>query len=75
MEGVLERTGTYVAMLMMDKGADLYRIFTDNRKLGILHRILGDFTADIRVRFINLPGEIRQYFLDHPTYVPTYDNS
>ena len=75
MEGVLERTGTYLAMLMMDMDSEVYRIYRDRQKLGILHKILGTFYADIRVRFINMPQKVRQYFLDHPTYIPTYDNS
>jgi len=75
MEGVLERTGTYMAMLMMDMDSEVYRIYRDRQKLGILHKILGTFYADIRVRFINMPQKVRQYFLDHPTYIPTYDNS
>lgn len=75
MEGVLERTGTYVAMVMADSGSHLYRIFRDHGKLGPLHRVLGTFMADIRMRFINLPGEVRQQFMDRPTYIPTYDNS
>ncbi len=75
MEGVLARTDTYVAMLMMDTESELYSIYNNNQKLGILHKVMGTFLADIRVRFINLPDEIRQHFLDHPTYIPTYDNS
>ncbi len=75
MEGVLERTNTYLAMLMMDTSSDLYRVFRDHKKLGILHKVLGTFVADIKVRFINLPDKVRQYYLDHPTYIPTYDNS
>ena len=75
MEGVLERTSTYVAMLMMDRESNLYRIYNHHQKFGVLHKIMGSFLADIRVRFINLPPKVRQYFLDHPTYIPTYDNS
>jgi hypothetical protein len=75
MEGVLERTGVHIAVLMMDMGSPLYAVFRDRQKLGPLHTLLGSFTADVRVRFVNLPEEVRQYFLDHPTYIPTYDNS
>ena len=42
---------------------------------GILHRVLGSFTGDVRMRFINIPDGTRQRFLDQPTYIPTYDNS
>lgn len=75
MEGVLEQTETYVVMLITDTKSDLYSLFMKHKKLGILHRILGSFMADIRVRFINLPEAIRDYFLKHPTYLPTYDNT
>jgi hypothetical protein len=75
MEGVLERTGVYIAMLMTDMSSPLYAIFRDHRRLGLLHMLLGSYTADVRIRFINLPEEVRQYFLGHPTYIPTYDNS
>jgi hypothetical protein len=75
MEGVLERSGHYIAMMMMDTTSDLYRIFSHHRKLGILHKILGMSVADIRVRFINIPDDTRQLFYDRPTYIPTYDNS
>lgn len=75
MEGVLEQSGRYLAMIMVDTSSQLYQIFQKQKNLGVLHQIFGTFMADIRVRFINLPEETRQYFLDHPTYIPTYDNS
>jgi hypothetical protein len=75
MEGILEKTSTYLAMLMIDRSSDLFRIFETNQKLGLLHKLFGTFSADIRVRFINMPEQIRHYFLTHPTYIPTYDNS
>jgi hypothetical protein len=75
LEGLLAKTGTYLAMVMADTGSGLYAIFTETKRLGILNRVMGTFKADIRVRFINLPDEVREYFLTHPTYIPTYDNS
>ncbi len=75
LEGVLERTGTYIAMLMMDEESPLYSLFRQQGKLGLMHRFMGTYHADIRVRFIHMPEETRQYFLEHPTYIPTYDNS
>ncbi|MCK4880398.1 MAG: hypothetical protein KAS82_07055 [Bacteroidales bacterium] len=75
MEGVLKRTGNYIAMMMMDLESDLYAIFRDRRKLGALHKIMGTSYADIRVRFIHMPDAVRQQFYDRPTYIPTYDNS
>jgi len=75
MEGVLERTGTYLAMLMMDEDSHLYTLFQARQKFGVLHNFMGTHHADIRVRFINIPEETRHYFLEHPTYIPTYDNS
>jgi hypothetical protein len=75
LEGLLAKTGTYLAMVMADTGSGLYVIFKETKRLGILHRVMGTFKADIRVRFINLPDEVREYFLTHPTYIPTYDNS
>ncbi len=75
MEGVLESTGTYMGMLMMDNSSGLFRIFSENRKLGPVHRVIGTFYADVRVRFIHTPEPVRRYFLDHPTYIPTYDNA
>lgn len=75
MEGVLEREKRFVAMLMMDTRSPLYRIFAEHRKLGLLHRVLGSFEADIRIRFVNLPDHVRQHYMDHPTYISTYDNS
>jgi hypothetical protein len=75
MEGVLHQTGRYVAMLMMDCESGLNRIFLEMKKLGIIHKILGSFTADIRIRFINIPEEVREQFHQKPAYIPTYDNS
>jgi hypothetical protein len=75
MEGVLEGKGVHIAMLMTDKTSHLHSIFRDRGKLGFLHRILGSFTADVRVRFINFPEEARQHFLERPTYISTFDNS
>ena len=62
-------------MMMMDLESDLYAIFRDRKKLGVLHKILGTSFADIRVRFIQMPEEVKQTFLEQPTYIPTYDNS
>jgi len=75
MEGVLARTGTYLGMVLMDQESDLYRLFRERQNLGLMHKFMGTLHADIRVRFINMPDEIRNYFLKHPTYIPTYDNS
>jgi len=75
MEGVLERSDHTLGMMMMDVESDLYAIFRDRKKLGVLHKILGTSFADIRVRFIQMPDEVKQTFLEQPTYIPTYDNS
>ncbi len=75
MEGVLARSQRYLAMLMMDRKSGLYEIFSDKGRLGPVHKVLGTFMADVRVRFINIPGEVRHLFLKRPTYIPTYDNS
>ena len=75
MEGVLEHTGTYIAMLMMDEQSHLYTLFRERKKFGVMHKFMGTHKADIRVRFINMPEKTRKYFLEHPTYIPTYDNS
>jgi hypothetical protein len=75
MEGVLERTGNYIGMLMMDLKSDLYGIFRDHRKLGLVNKIMGTYYADIRVRFIHMPEEVREHFFNSPIYIPTYDNS
>ncbi len=77
MEGVLERTGSYVAMLMMDMNS-APPIFRDHQKLGLLHKLLGTFTADIRVTIYQyarenqpaIPGPSHLYshlrqFLEH----------
>ena len=75
MEGVLERTGRYVAMMMMDRNSGLYRIFRDRGHLGPVNKVLGTFKADLRMRFINIPREVKEQFLSQPTYISTYDNS
>ena len=75
MEGVLERTGNYIAMMMMDQKTDLYGIFRDHKKLGIMHKIMGTYFADIRMRFIHMPDELKEHFSSGPIYIPTYDNS
>ena len=75
LEGVLERTKHNIAMMMMDLESDLYALFKENKKLGILHKIQGNSYADIRVRFIHMPDAVKQQFYDRPTYIPTYDNS
>jgi len=75
MEGVLEHTDHNIALMMMDLESDLYGIFRNHKKLGMLHKITGTTYADIRVRFINMPEAVRQHFLDSPTYIPTHDNS
>lgn len=74
-EGVLARTEHNVAAMMMDLESDLYALFRDHKKLGILNKIMGTSYADIRIRFINMPDEAKQQFYNRPTYIPTYDNS
>ena len=75
LEGVLQQSGHYIGMMMMDMESGLYRMFMDRRKLGFLYKIMGAKFADIRVRFIQMPEEVRQHFYERPTYIPTYDNS
>ena len=75
MEGVLELTGTYLALMLMDKSSPLFSIFREKPKLGLMNKVMGTHYADIRMRFINMPAEIIKYFKEHPTYIPTYDNS
>ena len=75
MESVLHQAQTYLAIITVDTKSDLYRLFRERKKLGLLHPVLGTVTADIRVRFINLPDSVRAHFLKHPTYIPSYDNS
>ena len=75
MEGVLARKKRYIALLMMDLQSSLYKNYLDRQKLGILHRLLGSFNAEIKMRFVNLPAEVRQYYYDHPTYITPFDNT
>lgn len=75
MEGVLKREKRYLAMLMMDNRSSLFRIFEEKKELGILHRILGSFEADVRMKFIRIPDQVRRYYMDHPVYISTYDHS
>ncbi len=75
MEGVLERENHYLAMLMMDTRSPHHHLISDPKRLGILHRVLGSFDADIRIRFINLPDHVRQYYMDRPAFISTYDNT
>ena len=74
-EGMLERTGYQIAMMMMDLESDLYALFKKHKRLGILHKIFGTSLADIRIRFLHMPEAVKQQFFDRPTYIPTYDNS
>jgi hypothetical protein len=60
---------------MMDESSPLNALFRERQKLGLMHKFISTYFADIRVRFINMPEETRKYFLEHPTYIPTYDNS
>ena len=75
LEGVLARSEHRIAMLMLDLESELYAIFRDHKKLGLLNKIIGTSYADIRIRFINMPDEAKQQFYNRPTYIPTYDNS
>lgn len=75
MEGVLAHKKRYLGMLMMDQKSGLYKLFMEQGHLGPLHKVLGVFMADLRMRFINIPEKTRQLFLERPTYIPTYDNS
>jgi hypothetical protein len=75
MEGVLERTGYNIAMVMMDLESELYALFKKHKRLGVLHKLFGTSHADIRIRFLHMPESVKQQFFDRPTYIPTYDNS
>jgi len=75
LEGILEHKASYIGMLMMDKKTDLHTCFVQQKKLGVVNRFIGSYHADVRVRFIHMPPEIRQEFFDRPAYIPTYDNS
>jgi len=75
LEGVLRRKGHYIGMMMLDLESDLYNMFRDRKKLGFLYRVMGAQYADVRMRFIGMPEEVKQQFYERPTYIPTYDNS
>lgn len=75
MEGVLAEKERYLGMLMMDQKSHVYRIFQEKGLLGPLHRVLGTFMAEIRMRFINIPEKVKNLILKRPTYIPSYDNS
>ena len=75
LEGVLHQSGHYIGMMMLDLESGLYRMFMDRNKLGFLYKIMGAKFADVRVRFIQIPDEIKKHFYERPTYIPTYDNS
>jgi hypothetical protein len=75
MEGVLKEAGVYLAFMMADTTSGIWELFKKKKNLGIIHHVFGSKKADIRARFINLPGEVREQFLSRPTYIPTYDNS
>jgi hypothetical protein len=75
LEGVLQRTGHYIGMMMLDVESGLYKMFMERKKLGFHYRTNGAKFADIRVRFIGIPEEVKQAFYKQPTYIPTYDNS
>lgn len=75
LEGVLERRGHYIAMMMLDAESELYRLFMEHKRLGFLYKSMGAKHADIRMRFIDMPEEVKQQFYERPTYIPTYDNS
>lgn len=42
---------------------------------GVLHKVFGEFSAEFRVRFNQIPEEVQQQFRNRPTYIPTYDNT
>jgi hypothetical protein len=75
LEGVLARKGVYLGLLMMDRQSGLYQVFQQGGKLGVLHRILGEFNAELRIRFNHFPEDIVQKFKENPIFIPTYDNS
>lgn len=75
LEGVLKQKGHYIGMMMMDVESGLYDMFMKRKKLGFLYTFMGAKYADVRVRFIQIPDEIKQVFHKRPTYIPTYDNS
>ena len=75
LEGVLQQKGHYIGMMMMDVESGLYQTFMERKKLGFLYTFMGAKFADVRVRFIQIPDEIKQVFHEHPTYIPTYDNT
>jgi len=75
LEGVLKQSANYFGMMMMDLESELYELFKAHKKLGILHKAMGEKHADIRMRFIQVPEEVKRQFIKRPTYIPTYDNS
>jgi hypothetical protein len=75
MEGVLAETGNYMAIMMLDSSSRVHDIFQKRGKMGFVSRFIGTFTADVRIRFIEMPERVKEHFKTHPTYIPTYDNS
>lgn len=75
LEGVLQRSGHFIGMMMLDVESGLYKMFMERKKLGFHYRSTGAKFADVRVRFIGIPEEVKKRFYEQPTYIPTYDNS
>jgi hypothetical protein len=75
LEGVLAHKDHYLALLIMDVRSPEYRVFSERKRLGPVHAVLGSFKADIYTKFFSFSEEEREEVSNRPAYISIYDNT
>lgn len=73
MESTLANAGLKVAMTWLDLRSPVLKMLDDSGRLGKIDKLKGEFTADIRLKFVNIPDDIRKRYFECPVYISGFD--
>lgn len=75
LEGVLAKTGYYLALVVLDVKSPVYQVFKHKKKLGLINAAFGTFDAELFGRFYSFPEEEEREVIERPKYYSIYDNT
>jgi len=73
LESCLAHSGHKLAMTWLDLRSPVLKILSESKALGRIDSLKGEFTADIRVKFVNIPDEVKEGYFNCPVYISGFD--
>ncbi|MFZ5941322.1 MAG: hypothetical protein ACOYXB_12195 [Bacteroidota bacterium] len=73
LESALAHNKLQLGMTWLDLRSPVLKVLEESGKLGRIDRLKGEFTADIRVKFVSIPAEVRERYFQCPVYISGFD--